>query len=287
MSIGLNRQKLRKHSAALADAVAKERSADEQLGRIDLLERALDARDADDRVSTAQAEVDKRANLQARLELEASEREALQKRRAAIVVPAADTLGPMRRLGNDLAGARGALNVGLVVTVTAEPPDRHSGEEGRDGCETRRYPVQRWKSKRMPKSTSISAISQPCVSGAGDETHNRTPKRWRFVGEAKSSHTLAAANVADLDGLSAKIAEAQALDASVKAKDVELQSLQAQIDSLIDSAQKLREALERKKACRAALGHVSLETLLPDLATLGAEPSQTLRERRQQAVERY
>jgi hypothetical protein len=38
--------------------------------------------------------------------------------RPAIVIPAADTLGPMRRLGNDLAGARGALNVGLVVTVT-------------------------------------------------------------------------------------------------------------------------------------------------------------------------
>jgi chromosome segregation ATPase len=94
---------------------------------------------------------------------------------------------------------------------------------------------------------------------------------------------LAAANVADLDGLSAKIAEAQALDASVKAKNAELQSLQAQIDSLIDSAQNLREALERKKACRAALGHVPFERLLPDIATLGADPSHALRERRQQA----
>ena len=122
VSIALNRQKLRKRSAALADAAAKERSADEQLGRIDLLERALDARDADDRVSSAQADVDKRANLQARLEAEASEREALEKRRDAIVVPAADTLDPMRQLGNDLAGARGALNVGLVVTVTPNRP---------------------------------------------------------------------------------------------------------------------------------------------------------------------
>ena len=85
--------------------------------------------------------------------------------------------------------------------------------------------------------------------------------RWRSEVEPH----LAAAKVADLDGLSAKIAEAQALDASIKAKDAELQSLQAQIDSLIDSAQNLREALERKKACRAALGHVPLETLLPDL----------------------
>ena len=61
-------------------------------------------------------------NLQARLAMEVSEREALEKRRAAIIVPAADTLGPMRRLGNDLAGARGALNVGLVVTVKPSRP---------------------------------------------------------------------------------------------------------------------------------------------------------------------
>jgi Tfp pilus assembly protein FimV len=67
------------------------------------------------------------------------------------------------------------------------------------------------------------------------------------------------------------------LGASIKAKAAELQSLQAQIDSLIDTAKKLREALDRKKACRAALGHVVLETLLPELAALGAEPSQALR----------
>ena len=81
--------------------------------------------------------------------------------------------------------------------------------------------------------------------------------RWRSEVEPH----LAAAKVADLDGLSAKITESQTLEASIKAKAAELQSLQAQIDSLIDTAQKLREALERKKACRAALGHVALETL--------------------------
>jgi hypothetical protein len=62
-----------------------------------------------------------------------------------------------------------------------------------------------------------------------------------------------------------------------------MQSLQVQIASLVDSAQKLREAFERKKVSCAALGHVPLETLLPDLAKLGADPSHSLRERRQQA----
>ena len=99
----------------------------------------------------------------------------------------------------------------------------------------------------MPRSTSILAMSQPCASGAGDARHSRRPSRWKLVGPARSSPHLAAANVADLDGLSAKIAEAQELDASIKAKDAELQSLQAQIASLVDSAQKLREALDRAK----------------------------------------
>src|SRR5207302_5226400 len=101
---------------------AKVRSADERLRNVDVLERALDARTADERASAAQADVDKYAALQARREVEVTERDALDKRRAAITVPAADALGPMRRLANDLAGARGALNVGLIVTVTPSRP---------------------------------------------------------------------------------------------------------------------------------------------------------------------
>ena len=87
---------------------------------------------------------------------------------------------------------------------------------------------------------------------------------------------LAAAKVADLDGLNAKIEEAQELDSSVKAKDAELQSLDVQIASLADSAQKLREALERANACHAALGDVPLATFASDLATLGTEPMRYL-----------
>ena len=50
--------------AALTEATAKERSADEQFGRIDLIERALEARNADQRAANAQADVDKHAALQ-------------------------------------------------------------------------------------------------------------------------------------------------------------------------------------------------------------------------------
>jgi energy-coupling factor transporter ATP-binding protein EcfA2 len=272
-----------KAHATLADAAAKESSTEEQLGRIDLLEQALAARDADARVSAAQADVDQRANLQARLEAEASEREALQKRREAIVVPPADTLSPMLRLANDLAGARGALNVGLIVTVTPNGPiDIRAKKDGtavKSAASGETMEVE----ADAEVDLDIGDIATVRVRG-GRRDAQRTAEalegRWRSEVEPH----LKAAKVADLDGLSAKIAEAQTLDASVSAKAAEINSLQAQFDSLIDSAQKLREALERKRACRAALGHVALETLLPELASLGSDPSNALRERRQLAL---
>jgi hypothetical protein len=70
----------------------------------------------------AQTDVAKEASLRAQPEAATRERDEIISRRAAIVVPTLDALTPMRRLANDLAGARGALNVGLVVTVTPKRP---------------------------------------------------------------------------------------------------------------------------------------------------------------------
>jgi hypothetical protein len=269
--------------AALADAASKERSADEQLRRIDLLESALDARSADERVFVAQADVDKLAALQARRQVEVTERETLEKRRAAIVVPAADALGLMRRLANDLAAARGALNVGLMVTVTQKRPIEIRVKK--DG--TAAGPALPGEALEVEANAEVDIdigdVATVQIRGGrreAQQTVESLAARWN----REVAPHLEAANVTDLDGLSAKIAEAQELDRSIRARDAELlQSLQNQIVSLADSAQKLREAFERRKSCHAALGDVPLETLASDLATLGAEPTDTLRERRQQA----
>ena len=76
---------------------------------------------------------------------------------------------------------------------------------------------------------------------------------------------LIAAGVTDLDGLDVKIAEAQELDAGIKAKDAELESLRVQIAALAGAAEALREASDRAEACRASLGDVGLDTLAADL----------------------
>ena len=102
--------------ASKATATAK--SADDQLQRCDLLERALDVQAADKQAKDAQAAVDNEAALRSCLEAASGERAVLAGRRSAITVPTPGALGPMRRLARELAAARGALDVGLVVTVS-------------------------------------------------------------------------------------------------------------------------------------------------------------------------
>ena len=269
-------------SAALTDAAAKARSAEGKLCRVELLERALEARAADQGAALAQADMDRHAVLQARYATSITEREAVQNRRAAITVPPADALGPMRRLANDLAGARGALNVGLIVTVTpSHPIDIRVKKDGTD-----LDPALTGKALEVEANAEldidIDDVAAVRIRGGRREAQQRAVSledRW----SREVAPHLVAANVTDLEGLSAKIAEAQTLDTSVEAKVAELQSLQVQIDALASSTQKLHEALERRKACHAALGGVPLETLASELASLGADPTAALRRRRQQS----
>lgn len=102
-------------------------------------------------------------------------------------------------------------------------------------------------------------------------------KRWS---DEVAPH-LAASGVEDLDGLAARVEDAQALDAALKVKDTELESLRGQLASPGDSADKLSEAMKRVETCRAELGGVSLDLLASDLAALGSDPIAALRGRRQ------
>jgi DNA repair exonuclease SbcCD ATPase subunit len=257
-----------------------EASAEEKLRQLDLLERALDVRSADQRVVSAKADVDQLTALQARRAVEVLELETLQGHRATIVIPAADALGPMRRLDSELAGARGALNVGLVVTVTPNRPIAMRVKK--DGAAM--DPVQSNRGFEVEASTEVDIeigdVASMRIRGGRREAQERVQsleERWR---DEVAPH-LAAANVTDLDGVTAKIAEVQELETNITTKQAVLQSLQLQIDTLTDSPQRLREALDRQNACHGALGDISYETLAQDLTTLGAEPNDGLRSRRQ------
>jgi hypothetical protein len=61
------------------------------------------------------------------------QRATLVRRRSAMTVPLPGALGPMRRLATELAAARGALDVGFLVTVT--PKARLDLRVRKDGLE--------------------------------------------------------------------------------------------------------------------------------------------------------
>ncbi len=263
---------------ATALAVAKEKAAAEELLRCDLIERALEVLAADKQVAEAQASVQREAGLRERLEAASAERTRLVEQRAAIIIPLQGALAPMRRLATELATARGALDVGLVVTVTPKfRLDVAVRKDGREADSTSTTePVEIEAGAEI--EVAITGIATVRVRGGRREAQQQAralENRWK---DEVLPH-LTAAGVRDLDGLSAKVAEAQELDAAIRLKDAEIESVRGQIAPLAGVAEALREAETR----RTALGKVRLETLAADLKVLGSDPAAGLRKRRQKA----
>jgi hypothetical protein len=273
-----------KASSALetaSKAAAKRTAAENDLRRCDVLERALDVHAADKQAADAQAAVDKEVTLKDRLEVTSRDRAALAGLRASITVPVPGVLGPMRKLANEQAAARGALNVGFVVTVAPKAHldlrVRKDGQEVAPASIAQPVDIE----AKAEVELAIGDIATVLVRGGRREAQEEAKDleaRWRREVEPH----LVAAGVADLIGLDAKIVEAQELDAGIKAKGAELELLGAQIAALGGVAEALRVASERAAACRTALGDTGLDTLVVDLKALGADATAGLRKRRQQ-----
>jgi AAA domain len=268
--------------ASASKAIAAAKTADDEVKRCDLLERALDVHAADKQIKDAQTAVDNAAALQTKLAAASGERAVLVGRRSAITVPIPSALPPMRKLARELAAARGALDVGFVVTV--RPKARLDLRVRKDGQEVDSTSIVQPLDieANAEVEVSIADIATVRVRGGRREAQDKARSlqdRWNREVEP---HLIAAA-VADLDGLDVKIAEAQQLDASIKDKDAEIESLRAQIAAFAGAAETLREAPYRAAACRVALGNVGLDTLADDIKALGADVTAGLRKRRQQS----
>jgi hypothetical protein len=265
--------------ASKSTATAK--TADDKLQRCDLLERALDVQAADKQVKDAQAAVDNEAALRICLEAASRERAEWVGRRSAMTVPAPGVLGSMRRLAGELAAARGALDVGLVMTVSPNAfldlRVRKDGQEVDSNWIAQPFDVE----ANAEIEIYIADVATVRVRGGRREAQEKArslEERWcREV-----SPYLMAAGVTDLDGLDVKITEARELDAGISKKDAEMESLRAQITALTGARERLREAFERAAARRALLENVGLDTLLDDIRALGMDVTAGLRKRRQQ-----
>ena len=184
----------------------RRKATDDELQRCDLLERALDVHAADKQVADAQAAVDKEAALRTRLEATSGERAVLAGQRSAITVPVPGALGPMRRLATELAAARGALDVGFVVTVS--PKGRLDLRVRKDGkkveAKSTAKPLEIEANAEV--EIAIADVATVRVRGGRREAQEKAQaleNRWSREVEPH----LVAAGVTDLDGLDAKIAE--------------------------------------------------------------------------------
>lgn len=265
-----------------AEATKAEQTANGTLHRCDLLERGLEARIADKQIALAQADVERESVLQGGLIKLSDERSALAERRAAILVPPAGSLAAMRKLERDLASARGALDVGLVMTVIPNAivslRVRKDGVAADPGVVAKPLEIE----ANTEVEVDIADVATVRVRGGRREAQEKVQtleSRW----EGEVVPHLAAASVEDLEALEAKMAESRELDSRMQSLDGDLDSLRRQIMALAGAAEALRAATARAAACRLELGDVTPEMLSADLDALGPDPGTALRARRQQA----
>lgn len=268
--------------AKQAEASEAEQTANEALRRCDLLERGLEARAAERQAAKAQADVEREAALQAELARISSELEALTERRTAIAVPPAGSLVALRKLDTDLMSARGALDVGLVMTVI--PTAIVHLRARKDGVSVDPGSIaQPWEVEADTEvEVDVADLATVRVRGGRREAQERVrilESRW----EGEVLPHLTAAGVTDLEALQAKVVEATEVDSQSQALEGKLEPLRRQLAELAGAAEALREASARVAACRLELGEVTPEALAADLDALGPDSGTALRVRRQRA----
>jgi AAA domain len=262
-----------------ADDAKREKSANLELLRCDLLEHALDVRLADKQLVDAQAAVQRKTTVEKRLEAVLSERARLIEKRAAMKLPPPGALTPMRRLAHDLAAARGALSVGLAVAI--EPVRTLDLRIQRDGnlldSTSTRQPLEVEADTSL--EIGIPDVATFRIRGGRKDARERVHALEQQWAQEVVPH-LAAAAVPDLDGLDSKIAESVRLDAQVKEKDNESQAFETQLAPLAEAARELQDATQRAAACRTSVGVVPPESLFAELELLWPDAVQALRARR-------
>ena len=265
------------------EATRAERAANDELRHCDRLERGLEARSAEQRAASARTAVEREAALQADLARLAADRSGLADHRAALGVSPDSILPALRRLETDLATARGAVSVGLRMTVVPNAMIdlrvRKDGVAADSGLIAQPLEIEADAEIELAVADLATVRVQAGRRDAQERLRALESRR-----EAELLPHLTAAGVEDLEALEARMTEARDLQARLKSVDADLESLRRRLVDLAGAAESLREATTRAEACRAELGDDTLDTLAADLDSLGPDPATTLRVRRRQAA---
>jgi hypothetical protein len=258
---------VKEKTKALADAEAREKQANDDLTHCDLLKKVLEWQNAIRQRKAAEDEVTRRTQLETRLKTTSEERSGVVAQRATIVVPPDRSLASMRRLAEDLAVARGALNVGLVATLTPYRPVELTlrTDSGETAFRSAAQPQEIEANAEL--ELTIAGVATIRVKGGRREAQAKLAvleERWK---NEVQPH-LSAAAVSDLEGLASKIEEARRLDTTIKHHEVDLRSLEEQISPLSGTEEKLRNAAEFTGTLQRALGDADFESLSAEVAAL-------------------
>jgi hypothetical protein len=286
-------REVREHIEAVASAAEaashaseSQQSIEAQRRRTELLECAVSVRAADERLAVAESLVARVETLRSRTESTAQECQALEGRRAILVVPPQGTLADIRRLSTDLAAARAALDVGLVVTVV--PKGSLSVRVRKDGVSSDATlsgdtVVIEAHARVDLDIADIAAIT--VQGGRADAVARVRVLEQRWADEALP--LLRAAGAADVEALDVKATEARELDSAIVTRQSELKSLEEQVAALGDSDDARQKALAEVQASRGSIGAEQLEPLLHELSGLGQDPGTVLRTRKESAAREF
>jgi hypothetical protein len=272
---------VKEKTKALADAEAREKQANDDLTHCDLLKKVLEWQNAIRQRKAAEDEVTRRTQLETRLKTTSDERSGVVAQRATIVVPPDRSLASMRRLAEDLAAARGALNVGLVATLTPYRPVELTlrTDSGETAFRSTAQPQEIEANAEL--ELTIAGVATIGVQGGRREAQAKVAmleERWK---NEVQPH-LSAAAASDLEGLAARIEEARRLDTIIKHHEVDLRALEEQISPLSGTEEKLRNATEFAEALQRTLGDADFEGLSAEVITLEPGAATKLTRRSQQ-----
>lgn len=259
---------VKKAANDLTGAEAREKQANDDLSHCDLLKKILELQNAIRQRKAAEDEVTRRTQLEKRLKNTSEERSGVVAQRATIIVPPDRSLASMRRLAEELAVARGALNVGFVATLTPYRPVELTlrTDSGETAFRSAAQPQEIEASAEL--ELTIAGVAKIRVQGGRREAQTKVAaleERWKHEVQPH----LSAAAVNDLEGLAGKIEEARRLDTTIKHHDVDLRSLEDQISPLSGVEEKLRNATEFAEALQRALEGADFDRLSAEVTALG------------------
>ncbi|MGH9387461.1 MAG: AAA family ATPase [Vicinamibacterales bacterium] len=255
------------HRSALADAISR-------CGR---LEQLAEVNAAQRRLEEAEGAVQKKAEFQRRNAAAEESRAQLLELRQQLVVPDGESLLRIRKIDGEVAAARAALDLGLVVTL--KPVRPLTVQVRKDNAELESQLLSGALDIEADSAIDVTipdVVTFGVAAGRPDARARAHSLQESWKREVLPHFT--AAGAATLEAFEAKVEKVRGLDASIREQTTLIESLAEQIAPLGEAEALLALATERLNGLRAEAGE--LDDVRSNLPELGSDPATALRSRR-------